>query len=502
MPTGHATSGSGAAAMRDRADVSIGQKVVSAIGWSTAIKVGFQMLTWAMTLLVIRILSPDDYGLVALSQVVVNVLMIFSNFGLGDALIQREDVPRPVVASVFGLLLLLSTVLAVLVALAAPYIAAWYQEPRLTPLVRIASLSFLFAGVTALPRVYLIKSLRVRPMFIMELSSGLVASAVIVILAYSGYGVWSLVAGALVGQVAQVVGFITLTSEYFVRPSLNLRLVRPLMAFSFYRTMEYSLWVAFTSVDAVIIGWRLGALELGFYTVALNLAAMPLSKVAPIINQVAFPAFAMVQQDPAEARFYVMKAMRLMTMVAVPVFFGISAIAPELVALVFGPTWTATAPLLAVLGVAMSFRAVMLVIPNYLQGIGHAKASFWCNLASAALFTPLFLIGCQWGVLGVCYAWLLGYPFVFVATVLIAAHYGRLAVLPLLMTPVGPMAAGAVMLLAVTALRPVLPNMLFGAVLPELMMLVMIGATTYAGVMLVAFRPLVWELGRVAYRRK
>ncbi len=478
--------------------MSIGQKVVSAIGWSTGIKIGFQMVTWAMTLLVVRILSPDDYGLVALSQVVINLLMVFSNLGLGDALVQREDTPKPVIASVFGLLLLLSGALTVLVVLAAPTIGAWYQEPRLVPLVQVASLGFLFAGITTMPRMYLTKSLRVRPMFIMELSSGLIGSAIIICLAYSGYGVWSLVLGGLANQVARLVGFIALTSEYFVWPSLNLRLVRPLMSFGIYRTLEYTLWVAFTSVDALIIGWRLGAAELGFYTVALNLAAMPLSKVAPIINQVAFPAFAMIQQDPAEARFYVLKAMRLMTMVAVPVFFGMSAVAPELVALVFGPTWAATAPLLAVLAVAMSFRAVMLVIPNYLQGIGHAKASFWCNLASAALFTPLFLIGCRWGVLGVCYAWLLGYPPVFAATVLIAARYGRLGLLPLLLTPVPPMAAGAVMILAVAALRP----LLHGGAVPDLLTLVFAGAATYSAVMLLAFRPLVMELVSLIYKRR
>ena len=483
--------------MGERAGVSIGQTVVSAIGWSTGIKVGFQLLTWAMTLLVVRILSPDDYGLMALSQIVVNILLAFSHVGLGDALIQRESTPRPVVAAVFGLLLLLSAVLTTGVALAAYPIAAWYHEPRLAPLIQVASLGFLFAGVNTLPRVFLTKSLRIRPMFIMELSSGVVGAATIVILAYSGYGVWALVLGGLVNQVVRLAGFIVLTSEYFVWPTLDLALVRPLLPFGVYRTLEHLLWVCFTSVDAVIIGWRLGAAELGFYTVALNLAALPLSKVAPIINQVAFPAFALIQHDPAEARRYVGKAMRLMTMVAVPVFFGMSAVAPELVALVFGPTWTATAPLLAVLALAMSLRAIMLVVPNYLQGIGQAKASFWCNLASAAVFTPLFLIGCQWGVLGVCYAWLLGYPPVFVATVLIAARYGRLDPAPLLLTPLRPMLAGALMVVAVAALRP----WLVGGAVQTLTVLVLAGAAVYGGVMVAAFRPLVRELVGVVYRR-
>lgn len=97
-----------------------------------------------------------------------------------------------------------------------------------------------------------------------------------------------------------------------------------------------------------------------------------------------------------------------------------------------------------------------------------------------------------------CYAWLLGYPPVFVATVLIAARYGGLSILPLLLTPVGPMVAGAVMLLAVTALRP----LLHGGAMPDLLVLVLAGAVTYGAVVLVAFRPLIWELVGIVHRRQ
>ncbi len=106
--------------------MSLGQTVVSAVGWSTGIKVGFQLATWAMTLAVIRILTPDDYGLMAITQVFINVMAVFSNIGLGDALIQQENAPKPVAAAVFGVSILLSAVLTVLLSLAAYPIAVWY----------------------------------------------------------------------------------------------------------------------------------------------------------------------------------------------------------------------------------------------------------------------------------------------------------------------------------------------------------------------------------------
>ncbi len=478
--------------MMEREAESLGHTVVSAVGWSTGIKVAFQLVTWVMTLAVIRILTPDDYGLMAISQVFINFMAIFANLGLGDALVQQENTPRPVASAVFGVSIVLSAILTVMLCLAAYPIAQAYSDPRLVLLIQVASLGFLCSGLSTLPRAYLTKSLRIRPMFIMELSSGLIGSVVVIVLAYAGYGVWSLMIGTLSNSIIRLLGFAVLTAEYYVRPSLDLALIRPLYSYGAYRTLSIIAWTLFTSADTLILGRLLGPAELGLYTVALNFAGMPLSKIAPILNSVAFPAFAMVQSRPAKARFYAMKATRLMAVVSVPVFFGISAVAPEIVDLVFGPKWEAAKPILAVLSIAITFRAILLVIPNYLLGIGDARASFLCTAFGLLLFPPAFLIGCLWGVEGVCYAWLLGYPVMFAVNALIASGADRLDFTAVLAIPLRPIVAGIVMLVAVWQLRPYLPE-----AAPEVVrvaILVAAGAATYAVVMILAFRPLVLEI--------
>ena len=472
--------------------MSLGRTVVSAVSWSTGIKVGFQLATWAMTLVVIRILTPDDYGLMAITQVFITIMSGFSDLGLGDALVQRESTPKPVVASAFGMTILLSAGMTMLLCLAAYPIAGWYHDPRLVSLVQVGSAGFLLNGLMTLPRVYLTKSLRIRPMFVMELSSGMIGSVAVFALAYAGCGVWALMLGMLAGNIIRLIGFAVLTAEYYVWPSLDPKLIRPLYSFGAYRTLSFLAWVAFTSADTLILGQWLGAAELGLYSVAMNFAGMPLAKIAPVINSVAFPAFALVQRQPAEARFYAVKATRLMAMLSVPVFFGISALAPEIVDLVFGPKWAAAKPILAVLSLAMTFRAILLVIPNYLQGIGDARATFWCIAIGAVLFPPAFLIGCHWGVAGVCYAWLLGYPLIFAFNALIASRHARLEFKALLMTPLRPMVAGVAMLVAVAALRTYLPLGL--SEISRIAILVAAGAATYGAVMILAFRMLVLEV--------
>jgi O-antigen/teichoic acid export membrane protein len=473
------------------------QTIVSAVGWSVGIKLAFQIVNWVMTLLVIRMLSPDDYGLMAESQIFVNFLLGFGLLGLGDAMVQQNNTPSAVVARVFGVLLLTSAGLTVLLALAAYPIADWYQDQRLVPLIQVVSLGFLFNGLTVLPRAYLAKSLQVRSILIIDLSSGFVGAALVIVLAYNGYGVWALMFGWLVSNVVRLLGFVALCWEYYVWPSFNFVGLRPLFAFGIYRTLEYTVWATYISADVLIISRWLGPTALGVYAVALNFATVPLNKIAPIVNLTAFPAFAMVQGRPAEAQFYALKAVRMMATIAVPVFFGICATAPEVIDLVFGPKWVATKSVLGVLALATTFRAILIIFPNYLQGIGDSQAGFWCTATGAVIFPPAFVIGCQWGIEGVAYAWLIGYPVVFAINALIASRRGGLDFRALMLAPVRPMVAGLIMLAAIAAVRLVLPDGL-----PRIgyfAVLVAVGVATYCAVLFSLFRNLAMEMLRVVY---
>jgi teichuronic acid exporter len=478
--------------------MNLRQTIVSAVGWSVAIRLFVQIITWAMTLVVIRILSPDDYGLMAVAQIFVNFMLGFGSLGFGDALVQQRETPTVVVARLFGVLLLLGAGLGTLMAVAAWPIAAWYRDPRLVPLIQVSSLGFLFTALTALPRAFLTKHLRIRPMFVMELASGLVGAVAVILLALAGYGVWALMLGWLATNVAKLLGTVALASEYFVWPRLGFAGIGPLFSFGIYRTFEYVVWMVFASADILIISRWLGPIQVGVYVVASNFAAMPLNKIAPIVNATAFPAFALIQERPTEARFYALKAVRMMAAIAVPLFFGLSVTAPEVVDLVFGPNWAAARPVLGILALAVTFRAILLVVPNFLQGIGDSRASFWCTCVGAVIFPPAFIIGCHWGVVGVAWAWLLGYPIMYSASALIASRRGGLDMRLLLLAPIQPIVAGLVMTATVTAARPLLPQ-----TLPELVVflaLAAIGAMTYGGVLLILFRGLAMEVLQI-FRR-
>ena len=479
---------------------SFRQTVVSAMGWSIVMKIGFQALTWAMTLLVIRVLSPSDYGLMTISQVFLSFMLGFSNLGLGDALVARKDVSPEVLASAFGLLIVVAVVLAVALALAAYPIASWYGDARLTPLIQVSSLGFVFNAMTTLPRMSLSKLMRIRPIFAAELTSGLIGSIVVIALAYTGHGVWSLMMGWLATNISRQVVFLIVAHAFYVWPRFDFRPVWPLLGYGAFSTLEYLAWSVMTSADVLIVGRVLGAADLGLYTVVLNFAALPVNKIAPIVNSVAFPAFAMVQGRLEDARFYILKALRLASLLAIPVFLGIGSTAPEIVDIVFGPRWAAARPLLSILSVALIFRALLILVPNYLQGIGDAKAAFWCTAVGAVVFPPAILAGCSWGVSGACYSWLIAYPVVFAAEAVIASRRGSLSVRDVVWAPLRPFFAGAVMAGVVAAERRLLPGSLSDVA--RLACLSATGAATYAAVIALAFPALAGELRGLFRGRK
>jgi teichuronic acid exporter len=473
------------------------QKVISALGWSIGIKLATQIVAWTMTLVVVRMLSPDDYGLIAESQVFVNVLL-FAYMGLGDALIQQKEMPQEVVSRAFGVLLLSSTGLTVLAALGAHPIADWYHEPRLIPLIQIYSFGFLFSGIITLPQAHLTKRLLVKPLLIIDFSSTLIGGLVTVFMVLEGYGVWALMVGWLVSGILKVVLFITLCSGAYVFPRFGFSGLYPLVRFGIFRMLEIMAWITYTSADIIVISHWLGPTATGVYAVAMNFVTLPVNRFLPIINSIAFPAFAQIQEQRVDAHFYAVKALRLLATVSVPIFFGLCATAPEAVAVLLGPKWIIATPTFGVLALATTFRAILFMFPNYLLGIGDARASFWCAVTGVFVFPPAFVIGCQWGIEGVAYSWLIGYPAVFVINSFIASRRGGLDFSAVIAAPVGPMIAGAIMIAAVAAARVALP----GGLPPvgSLGILIAVGAMTYCIVLAGLFRRAATEMVRVVYR--
>ncbi|MGE4546119.1 MAG: lipopolysaccharide biosynthesis protein, partial [Pedobacter sp.] len=391
--------------------VNLKSQVLSGLRWTAGARFSAQLITWAITLYIIRLLSPADYGLMELSMVFVAFLTLLNELGLGAAVVQSKKLDSDSLRSLFGLVLCVSVLFYVLLTILAPLIAGFYEEPRLVALIRVLSVQFLFMGFAVLPQSLLLRDMAFRKIAAVDFVSSISGSIITLVLALTGLGVWSLVWGSLAIRFVSMVG-LNLTRPFVYAPRMNMAGVWNFVSFGGYVTLSRVLWYFYTRADMLIIGKLLGKELLGIYAIGLYLASLPMEKISGLLNQVAFPAFASVQSDPNLAGRHFLKAIRILSFFAFPVLWGISSIAPEMVHLFLGNKWADAALPLKIISLIVPLRMVSNLMNPALLGAGRADYSFHNSLVAFLVMPLAFWVGSKWGLFGISMAWVVAFPFV------------------------------------------------------------------------------------------
>jgi len=397
--------------------MSLKSKLMVGFGWVAGANFAGQVVTWGITIVVMRILNPSDYGLLAMASVFVAFLSMMAAAGLGPAIVQAVQIDDGKLRQLQGLILILNVALFMLLFLTAPLIAVFFEESRLKDIVRVLSFQFVISGFSVIPESLLGRALMFKIRAQVDLISNIAGGGMTLVLALSGSGVWALVAGAMVSATGKAIG-LNLATPYFRWPNFSLNGIWPLIAFGGHVTTARVLWFFYSQADMIIAGKLLGKEVLGFYSVAMHLASLPVQKISGVINQIAFPAFSQIQRDSQVVSGQFLKAAHTLSFFAFPVLWGVSSVAPELVLLLLGTQWTPAVLPLQVLPAIMPLRMISNFLPSAVDAVGRPDITVK-NLISASLLMPgAFLVGAQWGIEGLCIAWLIGFPIVFYGNLL------------------------------------------------------------------------------------
>ena len=288
------------------------------------------------------------------------------------------------------------------VALAlAPFAAMFFSEPRLIPVMQVLSLAFLINCFTVIPTATLERNLAFRGRSFVELGSGLTGNLITLWLAYHGAGVWSLIWGNLATAFFRALG-LNIISPFRHWPDFRVSRAYHLITFGAQVALNKVLWFVYSQADIFIAGKLLGKSALGNYSVAMHLASLPVQRVSAIINQVAFPAFSRASSDVGSVGRYLLMSVRSISFFAFPITWGLASIAPEIVRVLLGPSWEdAIAPLDPV----VADHAASDHEPGHpRRAAGRRQAG--CEpaqhvLVACCVMPVAFLIGCQYGLLGV-----------------------------------------------------------------------------------------------------
>jgi len=454
--------------------MSIERQAVSALKWSAIAKVVAQLVSWLVTLLVIRLLSPDDYGLIAISAVIIAIFASIGELGLGASIVQSHTISKSELEKLAGALLALNLGVGLLVGLAAPLAGMLFNDVRLIDIVRVSALQFLFNAAATIPYSLATRKMRFKWLAFVDLVSALVTSLMTLVLAWSGAGVWALVLGNLSGIACRTT--LLLARGGAMRPAFALQGISRHLAFGGQIVVARMAWQIAYQADVLIAGHFLTKYAVGVYSVSLQLATMPMDKVMSTINRVAFPTVARMQDELPRFRARLLDACRLLAFVAMPVLWGISAVSPEFVSLTLGERWLDAIFPLQVVTLIIPIRMISAVFGTSVSALGRADVDVRNMLLSCIVLPIAFLSGVQWGVQGLALSWVGAVPLLFYL------NYSRMRrVLGIRLRDVGAavfgsIAAGVTMYIAVSGARLVLNAMpeayRFGA-------LIAVGATTY-----------------------
>lgn len=404
----------------DANDSGFGARIKSAVFWRSGSQVVAQAVSWASTLAVIRILDPADYGLFAMTQVILAFLTFLNGYGLVSALVQSETLDSFRLRQAFGLMILLNGGLAIFqVTVMAPLAANYYDQPMVADLLRMQALLYLATPFIALPEVLLGRSLDFKRSALVNLIAAGAAAGVAIGGALCGWGVWTLVYAPIAGFWVKGVGYV-LATRLFIWPSFDFRGTGGMVAFGASLLGSQLFWTVQSQADIFIGGRMLSAHELGLYAEALFLTQIFASKFIPPLNDVAFPAYARMQGDIRKVAWSFCKAVKLILLVSCPLYFGMAVTAAPLIETLFGRKWLEMTPLVTILALAMPFMTVQVMFAPASNALGRPGITARIAGIGAVLMPAAFLIGIQFGTTGLACAWAIAFPLLTLVTIRMA----------------------------------------------------------------------------------
>ena len=358
------TSGLPATAPTARASTdSLDRSLVRGLAWTSAAKWGSQVLLWASTLIVARLLTPQDYGLVGMASIYLGLVTMLSEFGLGTTVMALRDLTEEQVAQLHGFALLFGLGSFALSCLMAWPLGAFFHSAELPAVVVVMSVTFIIASFRIVPSALLRRELRFRDLAVIDTVGALVLAVAMIAFAWLGFRYWTLVIGGLLSAGLSTIQTLWLQRQRMARPRAA-TLQHADMTFSWRILASRLSWYAYSNADFLVAGRILGKAALGVYEFAWTLANIPIEKITVLIGQVAFPIFAAVQHEPAEMRRYLLRLTEGLALLTFPASFGMALVAPDFVAIFLGSKWSGAIVPLQLLAVLVGFRSVVPLLPR------------------------------------------------------------------------------------------------------------------------------------------
>ena len=373
-----------------------------------------QCITWGLTVITVRLLQPADYGLVATAGLFTVLASMITDGGMGEILIFRRDLSVRLQGAAIVAGTLISSLFAAAIVLAAPAGGAFFRNPALVAVLRVAALQLPLSAVAIVPYALLSKEMRYGRLAVIQTSASTLQGLATLAMAYRGEAYWSLIYGTLFGSTMRACGLWFALKE---RPPLNWRVweLRPMLRDSFHMVGQRLLFFASADFDIFLVSRLSGAVALGPYSLAKTLSHAALDQISGTVNQITLPSFAAKAGDH-EAQLGALKTIvATAATVVFPLFWFAGVISHVAFPLIFGPRWSALVFPFTAFTLLLPLRTVYALLGSAVVGTGNTSTTFKNMIAWALIMTPVLVVGAVFGPRAVAVAWLVGFPLVFLS---------------------------------------------------------------------------------------
>ena len=378
-------------------------KAKSAVIWSGFDTFMRQGMGFVITIILARLLVPEDFGTLALLALFLGIANLFVNAGFSAALIQKQDITHVDESTVFwfniGAALLVTLVLFVI----SPWIADFFALPVLKPLTMLMACSILISALGSIHRTLLTKRLDFKTPMKVGAISTIISGGVGVYMAWADYGVWALAGHAISGTVAGTL-LLWVFSPWRPLFTFSGKSFRRLGSFGGWMFAAHFLDTLYQRGYTLLIGKFYGTYDLGIYNRADSTQQLPANILTSVLSRVAFPLFSSVSQDKQRLRRGVRLSVRAMTLMMAPTMVGLSVLAAPFIHVVFGEQWLPAAPVLQVLCAAGLLWPLHVINLSALQAQGHGRLFFRLEIIKKLLGILTLVIGSYFGIMGIAWS--------------------------------------------------------------------------------------------------
>lgn len=372
-------------------------KTIGALFWSFFERIGQNGIQFVIAIVLARLLAPAEFGLIAMLSIFMAVAQSFIDSGFGSALIQKQGASYVDECSIFYFNILIGIIAAGVLCLSAPWIASFYNAPILVPLTRALSLNLVINAFGLIQTSLLTKHIDFKAQLKVSLLAMFFSGMIGIVMAYNGFGVWSLVANSLSQNLFRTCLLWILMSW---RPSwtFSFRSLRTLFTFGSKLLFSGLLYTIFQNIYLLVIGKLFSPADLGFYGRAKDFSQLPVQNVSSSVERVTFPVFSAIQHDKKRLREGVRKTLSMMAVLTFPMMIGLFVVARPLVIILIGEKWLPCVPYLQLLCFVGILYPLHVINLNVLKAQGRSDLFFKLELVKIIIAVIALVITYRWGI--------------------------------------------------------------------------------------------------------